>query len=243
LAKFQSLCSITDLGTKNIETIRFLINLEDLELGECTGFNEFGSKVLTQLHNLERLRLEKVQDSLCSRDILISVSQMQKLTNLELVDIKVTPGFEDNLQKCKNITKLLLIPNYEYQIALSNNTILKATAELTSTLKHFIWCFNDKSFQFSQTVFKQSVDKWLPFLKPIPHFELLERNNHMDKSLCRNQLSMFMKALAVALEDKETSVLKTSKLDMLSLSNLQELYAIILPHTKVDLMKIAARDQ
>lgn len=59
--KILSLTSVTDLHKLDLTVMAELVNLEWLDLGECTDFpKNFGSDILLKLQRLEKLRLEKV---------------------------------------------------------------------------------------------------------------------------------------------------------------------------------------
>ena len=94
--------------------IGHLKNLESLELGECCDFPpEFGPDSLSRLKKLERLRLEKGQGKGCPTfSILAGIAALPKLTQLELVNFDVKPGFDKALAQCTNIRRLLIIPTY-----------------------------------------------------------------------------------------------------------------------------------
>lgn len=120
-----------------------LINLQTLELGECSEFfNTFGSSVLSELKHLKRLRLEKVLGSCCNVDILGSVSKLEKLETLQLINISISREFDECLSKCFNVKKLLVIPFDELHDTSSMNTVFKSIFKLSKTLKHFILGFN-----------------------------------------------------------------------------------------------------
>lgn len=171
-----------DLGKKKIEVLKSLENLETLELGECSDFPEkFGTAVLMNLHNLERLRLEKGQGSCCTFDILEGISKLENLIQLELVNFDVKNGFDKYLANCKNIKRLLIIPTYVSQSATSNNMILGGVTELSNSLTHFVWgvtqellrvteLFVDQCNQMSKQITGDSI----PVLKPVPCLNLIE---------------------------------------------------------------------
>jgi hypothetical protein len=188
---FQSLTSVKDLGKKKIEILQSLQNLEILELGECSDFpDKFGTSILTKLQNLERLRLEKGQGSCCTFDILEGISQLENLTQLELVNFDVKNGFDKCLANCKKIKRLLIIPTYVSQSATSNNMILGGVTELSNNLTHFVWgvtqellrvteLFVDQCNQMNKQISGDSI----PVLKPVPCLKLIEdivgeKDNH-----------------------------------------------------------------
>lgn len=182
ISLFQSLTSIKDLGKKKIDVLHYLINLQALELGECSDFPEkFGTTVFIKLQKLERLRLEKGQGSCCTFDMLEGISNLENLSQLELVNFDVKSGFDKYLANCKNIKRLLIIPTYVSQSATSNNMILAGVTELSNNLTHFVWgvtqellrvteLFVDQCNQMSKQITGDSI----PVLKPVPCLKLIE---------------------------------------------------------------------
>lgn len=147
--------SIRSLGEKNIEVLKSLQTLQLLELGDCSGFPEtFGSSILKELKDLKHLRLEKIEDSRFIADLLTSVSKLEKLTKLELVNIRIGHGFEEHLAKCKHVKKLAIVPVYESTLSLqsaeTNNIILKGIKELSCSLENLVLGINEALFSFSQ---------------------------------------------------------------------------------------------
>ena len=174
--------SIKELGKKKLEVLQLLVNLDTLELGECSDFPEkFGTEVLVKLSKLERLRFEKGQGSCCTFDILEGVSKIKTLTQLELVNFDVKNGFDKCLANCTNLTKLMIIPTYISQSATSNNMVLAGVIELSNNLVHFVWgvtlellrvteLFVDQCNQVSKPVSGESI----PVLKPVPSLKLIQ---------------------------------------------------------------------
>lgn len=155
--------------------IQSLHALRSLELGECSEFlNTFGSSVLIELKNLERLRLEKIQGSCCNADLLASISKLEKLTDLELINIDVTDGFEDSLPKCQNIKRLMIVPVYQ-SAELNNDIILKSTADLSRTLKYFVWGIIEEQLQSPRPPNECSENSWIPTSKPTSEKEILQQ--------------------------------------------------------------------
>ena len=67
---------------------------------------------------MERLRLEK---GIVGVDFQ-HLAAAPKLTQLELVDFKIVPGFREALKHVKNIEKMLLIPQYMEEVARWDDT-------------------------------------------------------------------------------------------------------------------------
>ncbi|XP_034947108.1 uncharacterized protein [Chelonus insularis] len=225
-----SLTSVKELGKKKIEVLGSLINLETLELGECSDFpSKFGTAVLCKLIKLERLRLEKGQGTCCTFDILNGVAKLEKLQQLELVNFDVKNGFDKRLASCKNIKRLLIIPTYISQSATSNNMVLGGVTELSNSLTHFVWgvtlellrvteLFVDQCNQMNKQVSGDSI----PVLKPVPCLKLIE-NVEQDE---------------VQKGDEKSLNLPTPQVDILPLPQLQKLLLTALPKTRVKILKI-----
>lgn len=106
-----SLTSVVDLGKMDVSVFGELIDLETLELGECSELSEtFAISTLSKLLNLERLRLEKCQHNCATSELLSTIANLPKLTQLELINVDVSTEFEEQISKCTNLRKLLLIP-------------------------------------------------------------------------------------------------------------------------------------
>ncbi|XP_015587032.1 uncharacterized protein LOC107263886 isoform X2 [Cephus cinctus] len=225
-----SLTSVKELGKKRIEILESLTNLETLELGECSDFPEkFGTAILTKLHKLERLRLEKGQGSCCTFDILEGISRLPTLIQLELVNFDVKNGFDKCLANCKNIKRLLIIPTYISQSATSNNMVLGGVTELSNNLTHFVWgvtlellrvteLFVDQCNQMNKQITGDSI----PVLKPVPCLKLIEDVEEEE---------------TLKSDDKQPN-LTNPQVDILPLPQLQKLLLTALPKTRVKILKI-----
>ncbi|XP_076172948.1 uncharacterized protein LOC143149451 isoform X2 [Ptiloglossa arizonensis] len=227
-----SLTSVKELGKKRIDIIQTLINLETLELGECSDFpDKFGTTVLIKLQKLERLRLEKGQGSCCTFDILDGVSKLQNLSQMELVNFDVKNGFDKCLANCKNIKRLLIIPTYISQSATSNNMVLGGVTELSNNLTHFVWGVTLELLRVTELFVdqcnlmnKQVTGDSIPVLKPVPCLKLIgdvEDENDNQKG-----------------DDKQQPNLTNPQVDILPLPQLQKLLLTALPKTRVKILKI-----
>ncbi|XP_070166906.1 titin homolog [Polyergus mexicanus] len=227
-----SLTSVKELGKKKIDVIQVLINLETLELGECSDFpDKFGTNVLIKLNKLERLRLEKGQGSCCTFDILEGVSKLENLCQMELVNFDVKNGFDKCLANCKNIKRLLIIPTYISQSATSNNMVLGGVTELSNNLTHFIWGVTLELLRVTELfvdqcnlMSKQVTGDSIPVLKPVPCLRLIadvEDENENQKG-----------------DDKQQPQLASPQVDILPLPQLQKLLLTALPKTRVKILKI-----
>ncbi|CAL7943718.1 unnamed protein product [Xylocopa violacea] len=226
-----SLTSVKELGKKRIDIIQALVNLETLELGECSDFpDKFGTTVLIKLQKLERLRLEKGQGSCCTFDILEGVSKLQNLSQMELVNFDVKNGFDKCLANCKNIKRLLIIPTYISQSATSNNMVLGGVTELSNNLTHFVWGVTLELLRVTELfvdqcnlMSKQVTGDSIPVLKPVPCLKLIEDVEDEND----NQKG----------DDKQPS-LTNPQVDILPLPQLQKLLLTALPKTRVKILKI-----
>ena len=227
-----SLTSVKELGKKRIDIIQALVNLETLELGECSDFpDKFGTIVLIKLQKLERLRLEKGQGSCCTFDILEGVSKLQNLSQMELVNFDVKNGFDKCLANCKNIKRLLIIPTYISQSATSNNMVLGGVTELSNNLTHFVWGVTLELLRVTELfvdqcnlMSKQVTGDSIPVLKPVPCLKLIEDVEDEND----NQKG----------DDKQQPNLTNPQVDILPLPQLQKLLLTALPKTRVKILKI-----
>ena len=227
-----SLTSVKELGKKKIDIIQALVNLEALELGECSDFpDKFGTTVLIKLQKLERLRLEKGQGSCCTFNILEGVSKLQNLNQMELVNFDVKNGFDKCLANCKNIKRLLIIPTYISQSATSNNMVLGGVTELSNNLTHFVWGVTLELLRVTELfvdqcnlMSKQVTGDSIPVLKPVPCLKLIEDVEDEND----NQKG----------DDKQQPNLTNPQVDILPLPQLQKLLLTALPKTRVKILKI-----
>ena len=224
--KHLSLTSIKDLNNLNIEVVADLINLESLELGECTDFpSTFGPNILTKLAKLEKLRLEKGQGKCYTFEMLEAVKNMPHLEQLELVNFDIKAGFDKALGACTNIKKLLIIPTYISQSATTNHMVLGGASRLHSTLSHFVWgvtlellrvteLFVDQCDDTDEKEKKKPIGNGdsIPVLKPVPQLGELSEE--------------------VPLQTDPPQV------EILPLPNLQKLLLQNLPTTRVKILKI-----
>ncbi|XP_011183228.1 uncharacterized protein Fbxo41_0 isoform X2 [Zeugodacus cucurbitae] len=175
-----SLTAVRELGSKGVEVLGELVNLRSLELGECGDFDStFAKVVLPKLKNLRRLRLENGQEtSCCTLEILDAVAQLKELSQLELVNFDIKAGFDEKLQLCTNLRKLLIIPTYISQSATTNHIVLNAVQQVASTLKVFTWgvtvellrvtaLYVDQCEESTKKE-KHHFDECIPVLKPVP---------------------------------------------------------------------------
>lgn len=188
--KHLSLTSFRELGLKEIDVLGELTGLESLELGECSEFGiNFATEVLPKLMSLERLRLEKGQDTCCTLEILEAIAQLPHLAQLELVNFDIKTGFDDKLSQCNNIKRLLLIPTYISQSATTNNIVLSAVLKLSDTLQILTWAVTLELLRVTALYVdqcdnkkkdKKFFDESIPVLKPVPG--IVEENDKAQKT-------------------------------------------------------------
>ncbi|XP_065159746.1 uncharacterized protein [Atheta coriaria] len=224
--KHLSITSIKDLNKLNIEVIADLVNLEVLDLGECTDFpKHFGTDILSKLTKLEKLRLEKGQGDCHTFEILEAVKELPGLQQLELVNFDIKAGFDKTLGACFNIKKLLIIPTYISQSATTNHMVLGGVLRLQKTLSHFVWGVTLELLRVTQLFVSQQSSEQpdkkesnetnsesIPVLKPVP-------------------LHGIPQAEAASPSD-------TPQVEILPLSNLKNLLLQNLPTTRVKIVKI-----
>lgn len=222
-----SLTSVRDLNKLNLKVIAELQSLESLDLGECTDFPKtFGTEILIKLNNLEKLRLEKGQETCYTFEILEAVQSMEKLEQLELVNFDIKTGFNKALGACSNIKKLLIIPTYISQSATTNNMVLGGVLRLRNTLSHFVWGVTLELLRVTELFVDQCEEPdskkekkkpsgngdSIPVLKPVPSID--DITNEVDV------------------------VNDPPQVEILPLPNLQKLLLQNLPTTRVKILKI-----
>ncbi|XP_065081620.1 uncharacterized protein LOC135704122 isoform X2 [Ochlerotatus camptorhynchus] len=173
-----SLTSIQRLGSTSIKALENLVNLESLELGECTEIGHNLAEILPSMINLQRLRLEKGQENVNMFAVLEGISKIPSLSQLELINCDVKVGFDKHINKCNNIKKLLLIPTYVSQSAATNHMVLSGIAKLKDTLEIFIWPVTVELLRVTELYIdqcdtknrddKNSPGESIPILKPVP---------------------------------------------------------------------------
>lgn len=227
--KHLSLTSIKDLHKLNVNVIGDLVNLESLDLGECSDFpDNFGSDIISKLTKLEKLRLEKGQGSCCTFNILEAVAKIPTLEQLELVNFDVKNGFDKALGACLNVKKLLIIPTYISQSATTNHMVLGGVIKLKNTLSHFVWGVTLELLRVTELFVDQCEDSpgkekkkptgngdSIPVLKPVP----------------------IMKQEDTKAGDASPSK-EPPQVEILPLPTLQKLLLNCLPTTRVKILKI-----
>ena len=109
-----SFLSLKNIRIENLTAICQLEVLNHLELGSCDHLepeNLFNK--LSELSNLKYLRLERGK---INEDIG-ALNNLKSLTNLELIDFEMVPGFGNGLASLQGIRKFLLIPSYKDEVS------------------------------------------------------------------------------------------------------------------------------
>lgn len=215
-----SITTVTNIDASSLLGIVHLVELESLELGQCIGMtNSFASVVLPCLVKLERLRLEKAPES-CNLALTRAIARMPKLTQLEMINCDIKPGFDLCLGLCSNIRRLLLIPTYVAQSAATNNMILNGVSRLRRTLKTFVWGFTTELLRVTDLYVdrcdiagKSVAPENIPILKPVPGVE-------EDDGIAASRLS--------------TTI---PQVEIVPLTSVQIILGRSLPHTKIKILK------
>lgn len=218
-----SLTSIKELGTKDVQVLGSLAQLESLEMGECSEITAgFAANVLMKLTRLERLRMEKGQDKCCTFEIIDAIAQLPKLTQLELVNFDIKPDFDAHLKRCQNIRRLLIIPTYISQSATTNHMILNGVLQLSERLEQLTLVVTLELLRVTELYVdqcdgkrrdrKQPEDK-IPVLKPVPGMS--EEDRHEQKTIS-----------------------DVPQVEILPLEKVEKIIAVHLPNTKFSIIKV-----
>lgn len=235
IKELSCLKELKNLTTLALTTIKNLQGIEDylpeglvsLELGECSNLAvEVATVALPKLKNLNRLRLEKGQNECPTVALLEAIATLPQLTQLELINFDVKPGFDKALAKCTNLKTLLIIPTYVTQSATTNHVVMGGVAKLSSTLTYFIWGLtlellkvtdlfigqveNQKSGKAGANPPKKGTGDSIPILKPSGDGEAKEGVGSQAPS----------------------------QVDILALPNLQRVLSTLLPTTKIKILKV-----
>ncbi|KAL1138438.1 hypothetical protein AAG570_008502 [Ranatra chinensis] len=202
---FQSLTTVKDLS--GIEGI-LGDNLETLELGECSTLSEvMATETLPKLCNLKKLRLERGQVPACPvAQLLNTIATLPKLTQLELINFDVKPGFDKALAKCTNLRTLLIIPTY--------------VTQLSSTLTYFVWGLTLELLRVTDLFVdqvegqkggagsKKGCGDSIPILKPIVEDGSDSKEGHTTSQVDILALPKLQKVLSTLLPTTKIKILK-----------------------------------
>ncbi|GAB0091068.1 hypothetical protein DMENIID0001_058650 [Sergentomyia squamirostris] len=146
MGKLLSLKRLTLVGIKGLSGVKLeslggLINLTDLEIGDCSDVDDFFfSDTLPKLPLLQRLRIMGARDEAKTTAFVNAVAQkIPWLRQLELVNFELKKGFKEAIAKCTNLNTLLLAPIYPNDSAHVVSTILHSLNPLFRNLKVFTW--------------------------------------------------------------------------------------------------------
>ncbi|XP_067011606.2 mucin-3B isoform X2 [Anabrus simplex] len=251
--KHLSLTTFKEFGRKNPNVIGSITSLESLELGDFCDFPDSFGQSLTNLTNLQRLRLEKGQGKMCPTfKVLAGIRTLPRLTQLELVNFDIKPGFDVALEQCTNIRRLLIIPTYVSQSATTNHMVLGGVTKLGGSLVDFVWGVTHELLRVTELFVdqcegqkgarvapkdnkKNGTSDSIPVLKPVPGLvvDSLSENGSDSKGADSKQ-----KAPREEISDENKTSAATQQVDIVPLSELQMLLTNALPNTKVKILKI-----
>lgn len=206
--KHLSLTTIENLHTllNNNHFLGNMIELESLELGNCEFIDDQQlADNLKNLTKLTRLRIEKGAKAFAINKILdVVASSLPHLTQLELINCDVKDNFVESLGACQQLKRLLLIPTYVSQSALTNFMIMQGVMTLIN-LDYIHWVVTNELLRVTELYLdqsdnragsdkagKKSPDKHgslspvkardcIPVLKPVPGKEK-EEEEEMDEN-------------------------------------------------------------
>ncbi|XP_046982335.1 uncharacterized protein LOC124551348 isoform X1 [Schistocerca americana] len=264
--KHLSLTMVKNLGHAGCGVLGSLQTLETLELGECCDLPEsFGNQTLSQLHSLQRLRLEKGQGDGCPTfALLASVRTLPSLVTLELVNFDVKPGFDTALARCQNVRRLLIIPTYISQSATTNHMVLGGVTKLGDSLTHFVWGVTHELLRVTELFVDQCEDQKgppgshtgkdkekkksytpplpgagagdsIPVLRPVPGS--IPPDDGGNKSTDSRT-----RGEGSSPTSNSSSAVPTPgapQVDILPLTKLQKMLTTALPNTKIKILKVA----
>ncbi|KAF2903657.1 hypothetical protein ILUMI_02516 [Ignelater luminosus] len=164
--------TLTGVSNLHVYSIVRVINfgsLQSLSLGCCSQLSHDFTSMLTNLSELKKLRLEECRDTTVAA-VFQAVARMQNLKHLEMIDMDIPDGTDDAIERCTNLTKLLIAPNYNNLTDSIDNYIILCGVLQLRNLKHFQWIFASKSF--SESWNEISILKELPYLNEYGDIEL-----------------------------------------------------------------------
>ncbi|CAG9768973.1 unnamed protein product [Ceutorhynchus assimilis] len=138
--------NVEDMFRESTKFIKFKRNeLEVLALGNVGDMTEsYIPSILQASPVLKKLRLE-----CCSRwnphNFFRAIGLMKNLTCLELLDFKISDGFENSVIFCPNIEELTIMPSVDrFYMGLLNARILMAAQNLGKNIKKFTLGFSKR---------------------------------------------------------------------------------------------------
>ncbi|KAF2886133.1 hypothetical protein ILUMI_20039 [Ignelater luminosus] len=143
--------ALTGINNLYIPSILEVVNfdhLRALSLGSFSKFPQEFETILTNLKQLEKLRLEGLRHHTVITTFH-AVATLENLKHLEMIDIDIPYGADEAIARCVNLTRLLISPNPENLSSFNNRTILCGIVKLYENLKRFEWVFARDSFSES----------------------------------------------------------------------------------------------
>eukprot|EP00095_Tigriopus_kingsejongensis_P000598 maker-scaffold95_size379157-snap-gene-2.34 protein:Tk00598 transcript:maker-scaffold95_size379157-snap-gene-2.34-mRNA-1 annotation:"f-box lrr-repeat protein 7" len=179
----------TSIGSEDVAPITSLTNLTHLELGDCSPLGDSPSGLFQSISSLKKLKGLRLERSVLG----IHLGELRwntSLENLELIDVQLKAGFGDGLVRLQALKKLLLIPDYQDEVATINAEILDSTLSM-SQLTHF---------------YLGLTTEWLNSMKTANQKDSFPI---LVKGVCEMySLSKLFKALQTALPNSTAKVLK-----------------------------------
>ncbi|XP_046665639.1 uncharacterized protein LOC124357691 isoform X2 [Homalodisca vitripennis] len=221
LTKLKKLSLIEVKNTSEVlEVVGKMTQLESLELGDMINVTETHViQGFSQLTKLKRLRLEKGQQDCPTNAIIHTISKLPCLNHLELINFDIKEGFDASLNKCSNISKLLLVPTYTSQVAATFSLVLEGVSSLNKTLKDFVLVVTLELLKFT-------------------NFVMIDERNHLVlNNTAGNSLTQTPQKTSV----DYIPILRPTKMgfvpEMLLLPQLYDMLTILLPNTNILIRK------
>ncbi|CAH0393311.1 unnamed protein product [Bemisia tabaci] len=239
--KLLSITGIKNLDSEASQSIGSLVNLEQLEIGDCNNIHQVTvTEALPKLINLKRLRLEKGQNSVpLIIQLIESASQLPALEILELINFDVKPGFEEALKKCTNIKSLLMIPTYITQSATTNHIVMVGVSHLKQTLKNFVWGLTLELLRVTDLFIDQcETAKNSPAQSPTSNGSNASKKGKGDSIPILKPLIDTLEEGRYLKEPIQIPSTGPSKVDILPIPKLRKVLSQILPTTEIKILKI-----
>ncbi|XP_075233461.1 uncharacterized protein LOC142331438 isoform X2 [Lycorma delicatula] len=234
--KHLSLLTVKNMPAELSEVFESLVNLESVELGECSTLPEsIAVNGLSKVNRLQRLRLEKGHGPSCPTiPLLNTISKLPTLTQLELINFDIKPGFDTALSNCTNLRTLLIIPTYVTQSATTNHVVMEGVSKLSKTLMHFVWGITLELLRVTDLFIDQWEGQKVPIKSPSSSSSSSSAGNTPKKG--SGDSIPILKPLN---EDSSKEGGGTpSQVDILQLPKLHKVLTALLPTTKIKILKV-----
>ncbi|XP_046665641.1 uncharacterized protein LOC124357691 isoform X3 [Homalodisca vitripennis] len=190
-------------------------NLIELNLRGLAGITVINVSLLTNLTKLKKLG----QQDCPTNAIIHTISKLPCLNHLELINFDIKEGFDASLNKCSNISKLLLVPTYTSQVAATFSLVLEGVSSLNKTLKDFVLVVTLELLKFT-------------------NFVMIDERNHLVlNNTAGNSLTQTPQKTSV----DYIPILRPTKMgfvpEMLLLPQLYDMLTILLPNTNILIRK------